>query len=173
MRIADAANLRPPTAAGTAGGGVLALCLAGDPRGNEWLYVGRTGDASSPHASAPFKRLGQHLSYNAKQNPLRRYLEARGIDPEACDDFEFIACGPIHPKLPPVEGEGRDAKMARHRPFRDSIGALEARLAAALAEAGYQVLNKVTSRKTLDPDLWENTRQSFVVHFPRLMREEG
>ena len=25
------------------------------------VYVGRTGDSSSPHASSPFKRIGQHL----------------------------------------------------------------------------------------------------------------
>ncbi|HTE52126.1 MAG TPA: hypothetical protein VK698_14835 [Kofleriaceae bacterium] len=34
------------------------------------LYVGRTGDISSPHASSPFKRIGHHLDAgpNAKGN---------------------------------------------------------------------------------------------------------
>ena len=34
------------------------------------VYVGRTGDSSSAHASSPFKRIGQHLdpSPNAKGN---------------------------------------------------------------------------------------------------------
>ena len=32
-----------------------------DSEGGEWLYVGRTGDNSSPHASAPYTRMGQHL----------------------------------------------------------------------------------------------------------------
>jgi hypothetical protein len=36
------------------------------------LYVGRTGNSSSPNAQSPFKRIGQHLdpSPNAKGNAL-------------------------------------------------------------------------------------------------------
>ena len=38
------------------------------------VYVGRTGDSSSPHASSPFKRIGQHLnpSSKAKGNALSK-----------------------------------------------------------------------------------------------------
>ncbi len=35
------------------------------------VYVGRTGDSSSPHAQSPFKRIGQHST------PLRRLAEIR------------------------------------------------------------------------------------------------
>lgn len=40
------------------------------------IYVGRTGDSSSPHASSLFKRIGQHLDHrpNAKGNALGRQL---------------------------------------------------------------------------------------------------
>ena len=33
-----------------------------------YLYIGRTGDSSSPNASSPFNRIGQHLDFreNAK-----------------------------------------------------------------------------------------------------------
>ena len=34
------------------------------------LYVGRTGDSSSPHASSPFTRIGQHLGENTRNNSL-------------------------------------------------------------------------------------------------------
>ena len=45
------------------------------------LYVGRTGDSSSPHASSPFKRIGQHLDAgpNAKGNALARQLKRAGL----------------------------------------------------------------------------------------------
>jgi hypothetical protein len=41
------------------------------------VYVGRTGDSSSAHASSPFKRIGQHLdpSPNAKGNALGKHLQ--------------------------------------------------------------------------------------------------
>jgi hypothetical protein len=45
------------------------------------LYVGRTGDSSSPHASSPFKRVGQHLEVGpiAKGNSMSKQLRANGI----------------------------------------------------------------------------------------------
>jgi hypothetical protein len=36
--------------------------------GEKWLYVGRTGDSSSPNAQSPFARLSQHLSQNPRGN---------------------------------------------------------------------------------------------------------
>ena len=44
----------------------------------ERLYVGRTGDSSSPHATAPYTRMGQHLGFSKAQNSLRRLLSEAG-----------------------------------------------------------------------------------------------
>lgn len=33
------------------------------PNSTEVLYVGRTGDSSSPNAQSPFNRMGQHLGF--------------------------------------------------------------------------------------------------------------
>tara|TARA_B100000678_G_C18210692_1_gene503246 strand:+ start:1544 stop:1993 length:450 start_codon:yes stop_codon:yes gene_type:complete len=134
----------------------------------ELLYVGRTGDSSSPHASAPFKRLGQHLSQNDKQNPLRRHLEARGISPEICEDFEFIAHGPVFEALTHAEDDDLETRKQRHYPVRDQIAALEKALADALSEVGYDVLNTVRSRKPLDQSVWSSLRTAFAEHFPEL-----
>ena len=38
--------------------------------GREVLYVGRTGDSSSPNASPPYKRFGQHLSFQQAGNVI-------------------------------------------------------------------------------------------------------
>ena len=51
------------------------------PKG-ERLYVGRTGDSSSPHATAPYTRMGQHLGFSKAQNSLRRLLSEAGVEPE-------------------------------------------------------------------------------------------
>ena len=79
------------------------------------LYVGRTGDSSSPHASSPFRRIGQHLDtrLNAKGNALGRQLASRGINPEACT-FEMTAIGPIFDE---------QKTMHEHEPFRDKTAA--------------------------------------------------
>ncbi len=47
----------------------------------ERLYVGRTGDSSSPHATPPYIRMGQHLGYQPTQNALRKHLLKLGIQP--------------------------------------------------------------------------------------------
>jgi hypothetical protein len=96
------------------------------------LYVGRTGDSSSPHASSPFKRIGQHLdaSPNAKSNALARQLKKAGLRPELCA-FEMVAIGPLYP-------EQRD--MEQHRTIRDQAGALERSLADHLRGEGHEVI---------------------------------
>jgi hypothetical protein len=63
------------------------------PRG-ERLYVGRTGDNSSPYATAPYTRMGQHLGFSKAANSLRRLLTENGITPEECAHYELIAHGP-------------------------------------------------------------------------------
>lgn len=86
-----------------------------------WLYVGRTGDNSSPNAQSPFKRIGQHLdaNLNAKGNALGRQLYHKGIDPLSCT-FEMVAIGPIFPEQDTME---------QHKPIRDQVAALERALA--------------------------------------------
>lgn len=96
------------------------------------LYVGRTGDSSSAHASSPFKRIGQHLDAgpNAKGNALARQLKKAGLPPERCT-FEMVAVGPLFPE---------QEDMERHRTFRDQAGALERALADHLRAAGHEVI---------------------------------
>lgn len=96
------------------------------------LYVGRTGDSSSPHASSPFKRIGQHLDAgpNAKGNSLARQLKRAGLSPVRCA-FEMVAVGPLFPE---------QENMERHKILRDQAGALERALADHLRAAGHAVI---------------------------------
>lgn len=109
------------------------------------VYVGRTGDSSSPNASSPFSRIGQHLDLRpkAKGNALLRNLRLAGIDPTVCA-IEMIAVGPVFAEQPSFE---------RHRPFRDRAAALEHGLAEALREKGYSVLGKHSARISPDAKL--------------------
>ena len=126
---------------------------------SEFLYVGRTGDSSSPHATPPYQRMGQHLGHQKAQNMLRQNLEKKGIEPELCTSFELIAYGPMFP-------EAKD--MPAHRIPRDIMAALEKKLADALIESGYNVLNTMNCRKTLDKKLWNEVLDAFAEHFPKL-----
>lgn len=44
---------------------------------DEVLYVGRTGDNSSPYASSVYRRMGQHLGDADNTNALLRHLKGR------------------------------------------------------------------------------------------------
>lgn len=134
----------------------------------EKLYVGRTGDNSSPHASAPYQRMGQHLGRAKTQNALRRTLKKYEIIPENCAQFHFISHGPLYDEIASEIGATRDARMAKHLPLRDIVGAMEKALADGLRSAGYDVLNTVNCNWPLDQDLWAPVRSAFAVHFPRL-----
>ena len=68
------------------------------PKG-EMLYVGRTGDNSSPFATAPYQRMGQHLGHVKTQNALRRHLAKNDIEPEDCTSFHLITHGPLYPEV--------------------------------------------------------------------------
>ena len=103
--------------------------------------------------------MGQHLGTNKRSNALRRHLEERCIQPEACDSFEMIAYGPLFP-------EAQDQPV--HNEQRDKVAALERELAETLTCVGYNVLNKVSSKKPLDSDLWVQVRKAFLVHFPEM-----
>ncbi len=126
----------------------------------ELLYVGRTGDSSSPNAAAPFARMGQHLGTHRAQNMVRRHLERRGAPPEDCASFRLIAHGPLF-------SEAQD--WSEHVERRDVVAALEKTLAESLVVAGYSVLNRVRSRHEADAALWATVRTAFAAHFPRLL----
>jgi len=129
--------------------------------GGELLYVGRTGDSSSPNATPPYQRMGQHLGHQKTQNALRRHLEGRGIKPEACRAFHLIAHGPLY-------AEAQD--MIAHTAPRDTVAALEKALADKLRLAGYEVLNTVHCRKPLDEKLFARVLAAFADHLPALRR---
>lgn len=127
--------------------------------GVEWLYVGRTGDSSSPHAQSPFARLSQHLGQNPKSNALRRNLANVQVDADSCRSFDLTAYGPIFPE---------QKSMPDHVPIRDTVAGFEMALRDALDAAGYRLLNKVQSRKTVAPALRSQVLQAFAKKFPRL-----
>lgn len=134
----------------------------------EMLYVGRTGDSSSPHATAPYTRMGQHLGFSKAANSLRRLLVESGVTPEDCARSELISHGPIYPAIGLKKDQIRDQQMRLHTPVRDKMAGLEKKLRDALHESGYRVLNVVHSRKMYDEDVWNEVRAAFSTHFPKL-----
>ena len=121
-------------------------------------YAGRTGGSSSMNAQSPFNRMGQHLGFNKKANPLRRQLDRKNIDPETCS-FRLIAHGPIM-----KEGKTKD----EHQKRRDGIAAMEKALANEMKEVGYNVINTVHCRKQLNEVKFSSVRAAFAKHFNRL-----
>lgn len=139
------------------------------PKG-ERLYVGRTGDNSSPNATAPYTRMGQHLGKVPNQNALRQHLAKCGIEPEQCTSFELIAHGPIYAEVPKDKLEPSE-RMAEHLPLRNDVGAMERNLRQDLHDAGYCVMNEVRWRFELSPEgqeKWNIAREAFREAFPRL-----
>jgi len=128
------------------------------PEGDSLVYVGRTGDNSSPNAQSPFNRMGQHLGFAAASSMLRTHLTNRGIDPIDCT-FRMVSHGPI---LEEVDN------MEDHKVRRDQVAAMERDLAADLANAGYTVLNKVRSHASLDEDAYAEVRAAFAEEFSGL-----
>ena len=127
--------------------------------GQRVLYVGRTGDTSSPNAQSPFNRLSQHLGTNAKSNALRRHLLRNGIAPEDCHSFLLVPYGPIF-------AEGQTA--GEHVRARNIVAALEKALADAMTSAGYRVLNEVKCQESVDAELLDTVLAAFAAHFPAL-----
>jgi len=122
------------------------------------LYVGRTGDSSSPNAGSPFTRIGQHLDFrpNARGNAMARQLKKAGIDPARCR-FEMIAVGPLRPE---------EATMDTHKASRDALAALEQTAAQFLKDRGYRVLGQHHNRKALNPDDWRQVEPTLQREFP-------
>jgi hypothetical protein len=130
-----------------------------DDSGKEWLYVGRTGDSSSPNAQSPFARLSQHLGSNKRGNALRRNLQRVGVDANGCGSFELTCYGPILPEC---------ASMDEHGPSRDVMAGLEKGLRDALQTAGYRLLNEVKSRRPIDELKMSEVLNAFAGRFSRL-----
>lgn len=134
------------------------------PDGENVLYVGRTGDSSSPNAQSLFNRLGQNLGTLATSSMVRNNLEKRGIDPAACR-FRMVGYGPVFDEV-----AGRD--MEAHKPIRDKVAAAEKQLAADLRAAGYDVMNEVRSSALLDETLYEGIRAAFSEEFRKLVARD-
>ena len=124
------------------------------------LYVGRTGDTSSPHAQSPFKRIGQHLdpSRKAKGNALGRQLRNASVNHESCT-FEMVAIGPIFPE---------QASFAEHVPLRNQMAALERAVADDLRGLGYLVLGTHPRVGSPDPSLLSQVRVVINRRFPAI-----
>lgn len=137
------------------------------PKG-ERLYVGRTGDNSSPYATAPYTRMGQHLGFQKASNSLRRLLTEQGIEPEQCGQFDLVSYGPIFPEIRKTAEQDHGEQMELHKPVRDRMAALERDLRDALADAGYSVLNVVRSKAKSDPIQWRDVLAAFSTNFPKL-----
>ena len=125
-------------------------------------YVGRTGDYSSSNAQSPFNRMCHHLGFNDRNNALRRRLLSSGIEPEDCT-FRLIAHGPILREA---------SSLKTHYEPRNITAALEAALADALKDAGYEIINKVNCHMPLDAKLFKKVRAAFAVEFPKLSQRE-
>ncbi|WP_193142265.1 hypothetical protein [Meridianimarinicoccus sp. MJW13] len=138
------------------------------PKG-ERLYVGRTGDNSSPYATAPYTRMGQHLGFQKASNSLRRLLTEQGIKPEQCGQFDLVSYGPIFPEIGKTEEQDHGEQMELHKPVRDRMAALERDLRDALSDAGYSVLNVVRSKAKSDPVTWRDVLAAFSANFPKLI----
>lgn len=78
------------------------------------LSVGRTGDESSPHASAPYDRFGQHLGRNKNANALKRNLEARGLRLDYIEAYDFVYYGPVFPEAEDFEAHKPLATPSLH-----------------------------------------------------------
>lgn len=134
------------------------------PSGPCLHYVGRTGDSSSTNAQSPFNRMSQHLGFNKRSNVLRKYLTMREVLSEECQ-FRLVSLGPI-------EEESNDTDRAEHDRRRDAVAAMESALALAMKEAGYFVMNDITSRKNLDMERFRDVVRQFACAFPLLLRYE-
>lgn len=132
------------------------------PDGQQLLYVGRTGDSSSPNAQSPFVRMGQHLGFLENSNMLRSHLEKHDVVPEECT-FREVAYGPVMTEAADMEG---------HKHRRDIMAAMEKQLADDLAASGYVVMNVVRCRKPLDPERYAQVRDAFASEFPALAERE-
>ena len=122
------------------------------------LYVGRTGDISSPYAASPFSRIGRHLDVrpNAKSNAMIVQIIRLGLDPMHCR-FDMLALGPLFPE---------QKSMEAHRPICDKVAAAERGLADFLRQRGYSVLGTHGKALNLGARLFAKLRGVVAREFP-------
>ena len=122
----------------------------------KYIYVGRTGDSSSPNASSPFSRIGQHLDFleNAKGNSLAKRLKEAGVDPKK-SRFRMLALGPFFPEQGSFEA---------HKPYRDQMATFEYETAAYLREMRFNVLGTHQKGTPIPPNVVDEIK-SRVVEF--------
>ena len=108
----------------------------------KYIYVGRTGDSSSPNASSPFNRIGQHLDFKpkAKGNALARQLKKAGVEPKS-SKFRMAAFGPIFKEQNSFES---------HKKYRDQMATLEYEIADLLRSKGFEVLGTHHKKAPVD-----------------------
>jgi hypothetical protein len=147
-----------------------------NPEGKEFLYVGRTGDNSSPFAASTYRRMGQHLGDAKNTNALLKHLNAwdGGRPIHEYQEFEMFSYGPIfeevekHPDFVYRQSPHWEEAFKLHEPLRDRMAALESKLAHELKSCGYTVMNDVNSKAELDPGDWPPVLDAFAVHFEKL-----
>jgi len=151
-----------------------------NPEEDEFLYVGRTGDNSSPYAASTYRRMGQHLGDAQNTNALLKHLaKVDGGRPiHQYREFEMFSYGPIfeevekHPDFAYRKSPHWEKALDLYKPFRDRMAALEKKLARELKDCGYKVMNTVSSKATLVPEDWPPVRNAFAVDFPNLLANE-
>jgi hypothetical protein len=126
-----------------------------------YVYVGRTGDSSSPNASSPFSRIGQHLDFreNAKGNSLAKRLREKGVDPKM-SKFRMLALGPLFEEQELFEA---------HKPYRDQMATFEYET-AYLRKMKFNVLGTHQKGIPVPPDVVDEIK-SRVLGFLNNMTE--
>jgi hypothetical protein len=118
--------------------------------GGNVFYVGRTGDSSSPNASAPYSRMSQHLGNNRNNNTLKRHLNNNGLKVRK---FLLHAYGPIYPE---------QSNFEDHKVKVDIVAAYEKELCNLLKnKLRLQVLNTVNCKKELNEAGWRPIELAF------------
>ena len=119
------------------------------------IYVGRTGDSSSPHASSPFNRIGQHLDFRdtAKGNFLAKRLKEANVNPKK-STFKMLALGPLFLEQKTFE---------LHVPFRDQMATFEYELANYLRDEGYSVLGAHHKGSSAEEPALSSVKESALV----------
>jgi hypothetical protein len=113
--------------------------------GRHFVYVGRTGDTSSPNAASLFTRMTGHLNdrKSAKANSLLKRIVEQEL---ACQDcsYRFVGLGPVFEQ---------QATMEAHKPLRDQMAGLERAVADYLREKGYAVLGDHPRARMVEAEL--------------------
>lgn len=113
--------------------------------GRRAVYVGRTGDTSSPYAASLFTRIAGHLNdrKSAKANSLLKRLIEHDL---ACTDcsYRLVGIGPVF---------DQQANMEQHKPLRDEMAGLERAVADYLREQGHDVLGDHPKPRMVDAAL--------------------